>query len=95
MPIMDCPHADTSTPIPPRTPRGCEECPKAGRTWVHLRLCLSSGHLGCCDSLPGCHATAHHRHTGHPIAASFGRGERWAWCYVDEQVLSVPATAEP
>src|SRR5262245_45067652 len=93
--LMSCPHVDTVTPVPPRTPRGCEECLKSGGQWVHLRLCLTCGHVGCCDSSPDRHATAHHRHTGHPVMASFEPGERWAWCYVDEQKLPVPAEAQP
>jgi uncharacterized UBP type Zn finger protein len=63
--------------------------------WVHLRLCLSCGHVGCCDSSPGRHATAHARDTKHPVMASFQPGERWAWCYVDEKELPVPGPFEP
>jgi uncharacterized UBP type Zn finger protein len=92
---MFCPHAGTLDPVPPRTPQGCEECLKTGGRWVHLRLCLTCGHVGCCDSSPGRHATKHFRHTDHPIIASFEPGERWAWCYVDEKDMPVPAAAEP
>jgi uncharacterized UBP type Zn finger protein len=55
-----------------------------GSGWVHLRLCLTCGHVGCCDSSPNKHATAHFRHTHHPIIRSFETGEDWGWCYVDE-----------
>ena len=81
--------------MPPHTPQGCEECLKAGGRWVHLRLCLTCGHVGCCDSSPGRHATKHFHHTNHPVVASFELGERWAWCYIDDEALPVPAAAEP
>lgn len=63
---------------------GCEECLKVGSNWVHLRLCLSCGHVGCCDDSPNRHATAHFHGTQHPVVKSFEPGENWAWCYVDE-----------
>jgi uncharacterized UBP type Zn finger protein len=64
---------------------GCAECLASGSRWVHLRLCLSCGHVGCCDSSPNRHATAHFRATGHPVVRSYEPGEEWAWCYVDEE----------
>lgn len=70
----------------PRTPDGCEECLRDGSRWVHLRLCLTCGHVGCCDSSPGQHATAHFRDTGHPVIRSFEPGETWRWCYLDEEL---------
>ena len=79
-----CPHRDqTDESMQPRT-RGCEECLTIGARWVHLRLCLSCGHVGCCDSSPNKHATKHFRATGHPVVRSFEPGETWKWCYVDE-----------
>ena len=63
---------------------GCEECLKIGSPWVHLRLCRTCGHVGCCDSSPHKHATKHFHETGHPIMRSFEPGEDWGWCYVDE-----------
>jgi uncharacterized UBP type Zn finger protein len=63
---------------------GCEECLALGMQWVHLRMCQTCGHIGCCDNSPGKHATAHHRTTGHPIIRSAQTGEDWSWCYVDE-----------
>jgi uncharacterized UBP type Zn finger protein len=63
---------------------GCEDCLRQGGRWVHLRICLSCGHVGCCDSSPGRHATAHWHATQHPIIASFEPGEDWRWCYPDE-----------
>ena len=86
---MACQHVMNLAPIPPGS-EGCEECVKMGSTWVHLRLCLSCGHVGCCDSSPGRHATRHFHRTSHPVVASFEPGERWAWCYIDEAELEVP-----
>ncbi|HKA07021.1 MAG TPA: UBP-type zinc finger domain-containing protein [Gemmataceae bacterium] len=91
---MTCPHVCKLVPVAPRTPQGCEECLKTGTRSVHLRLCLMCGHVGCCDSSPNRYATKHFRHAGHPIVASFGPGERWAWCYTDEEGVPVPAAAE-
>ena len=79
--------------VAPRTPEGCEECLAAGGRWVNLRLCLTCGHVGCCDSSPGQHATAHHRKTRHPLIRSFQPGEDWGYCYVDELMLEPAPTA--
>ena len=92
---MICEHEEGLEPVPPRTPDGCEECLRLGTPWVHLRLCLSCGHVGCCDSSPGRHATRHAHTTEHPVAASFEPGERWAWCYVDQAEVNVPEEFEP
>ena len=89
---MSCHHLADVSPAPPHT-LGCEECLRLGTPWVHLRLCLSCGHVGCCDSSPGRHATRHFHHTNHPVIASFEPGERWAWCYIDEVELPVPPGA--
>lgn len=70
--------------VKPNTPEGCEECLKLGDTWVHLRLCLTCGHVGCCDSSKNKHATKHFQATGHPVIWSFQPGEDWKWCYIDE-----------
>jgi uncharacterized UBP type Zn finger protein len=91
---MPCDHIMDIKPVPPRTP-GCEECLKTESPWLHLRLCLTCGHVGCCDSSPGRHATKHFQKQGHPVIASFEPGERWAWCYVDETELPVPEEATP
>ena len=80
---MKCKHTDqirfttTDTHV-------CEECVKLGDTWVHLRLCLSSGHVGCCDSSKNKHATKHFKSSGHPLIRSIEPGESWTWCYIDE-----------
>lgn len=86
---MTCSHISRVVPQPPRT-QGCEECLKIGASWVHLRLCLACGHVGCCDSSSNRHATKHYYATNHPIVASWEPGERWAWCYVDETGVPVP-----
>jgi uncharacterized UBP type Zn finger protein len=65
---------------------GCEECLKSGDSWVHLRLCLECGHVGCCDSSKNRHATKHFHSTKHPLVRSIEPGESWVWCYVDEMM---------
>jgi uncharacterized UBP type Zn finger protein len=72
--------------VKPRS-EGCEECLTMGDTWVHLRMCLECGHVGCCDSSKNKHATAHFHQTRHPIMRSIEPGEHWRWCYVDEIML--------
>ncbi len=62
----------------------CEECVKMHDTWVHLRMCLTCGHVGCCDSSKNKHATKHFHTSTHPLIRSIEPGERWVWCYVDE-----------
>ncbi|RNI22134.1 Na+/H+ antiporter [Flexivirga caeni] len=80
-----CEHlAEAPFTIDPRTPDGCEECLRDGTVWVHLRLCMTCGHVGCCDSSEGKHATEHYTHTGHPVMRSFEPGEGWRWCFVDD-----------
>lgn len=82
-----CSHLAEVTAIPePTSPRGCQECLAEGSRWVHLRLCLTCGHVGCCDSSPRRHATAHFRGTTHPVVRSFEPGEDWRWCFVDETI---------
>ena len=67
---------------------GCEDCLKIGGRWVHLRACLTCGNIGCCDSSPNKHATAHFHATSHPIISSAEPGETWCWCYPDARMLS-------
>jgi uncharacterized UBP type Zn finger protein len=84
-----CSHVTPETPRTAHRPTaGCKECLAMGSRWVHLRICLSCGHVGCCDDSPNRHATAHHRATGHPVITSGERGETWAYCYPDDQFLS-------
>jgi hypothetical protein len=82
-----CVHLDQVKPIQARTPQGCEECLASGSKWVHLRLCLACGHVGCCDSSPNKHASAHYRHSRDPLMQSYERGEDWGWCFVDEAFI--------
>ena len=84
-----CTHLDHAITDTPRTPRGCEECLAAGGTWVQLRLCRTCGHVGCCDSSPGRHATKHFESSGHPIITTMQPGDTWSWCYVDEAMLEL------
>ena len=63
---------------------GCEDCLRIGATWVHLRMCQTCGHIGCCDSSPNRHATAHFHATRHAVVHSAEPGEEWSWCYEDE-----------
>ena len=78
------PHLALIRPVPAPARRACAECVKLGTPWVHLRLCLTCGHVGCCDSSPMRHARAHAGVIGHPIVRSLEPGENWRWCYVDE-----------
>jgi len=68
----------------PRTPGACEECLRDGTPWVELRECRACGHVGCCDSSVGKHATQHFHETGHPVMRSAMPGATWTWCYVHE-----------
>jgi uncharacterized UBP type Zn finger protein len=80
------PHVAAIRQVRPRT-NGCEECLRLGTPWVHLRLCLTCGHVGCCDSSPMRHARAHAHAVGHPIVQSLERGEDWRWCYIHENYV--------
>lgn len=92
---LECEHLRSVERVPPDvvpSGHGCVECLARGGTWVHLRLCLSCGHVGCCDDSPSRHATGHFKGTGHPVIKSFEPGEDWAWCYVHELMAEeVPA----
>ena len=68
---------------------GCDECVKLGQTWVHLRQCLDCGHVGCCDSSIGKHATGHFHATQHPVMRSVEPGDGWGWCYVHEVMVQM------
>ena len=84
--MSDCTHLNQIHKVTPHT-KGCEECLKMGDTWVHLRLCMECGHVGCCDSSKNKHATKHFHRTKHPIMRSIEPGETWGWCFVDEVEL--------
>jgi len=79
-----CRHLSEIRKVKPSA-KGCEECLAMGDTWVHLRLCLTCGHVGCCDSSKNRHATKHFHATKHPIVQSFEPGEDWKWCYIDRR----------
>jgi hypothetical protein len=85
--MATCTHRDHIKDVEPHTREGCEDCLATGGRWVHLRLCLECGHVGCCDSSPNRHASKHAHDTGHPIVQSFEPGEDWRWCYVDEVMV--------
>ena len=85
MSASSCTHLDMIEVVEPRDAvAGCEDCLRIGTTWLHLRMCQTCGHVGCCDSSPERHAAAHARGDEHPIARSIEPGEDWSWCYVDE-----------
>jgi len=81
--MADCTHMDEIQEVEPSA-KGCEECLKMGSWWVHLRMCLVCGHVGCCDSSPNKHATKHFHATTHPLMRSIEPGETWGWCFVDQ-----------
>jgi len=81
-----CNHRDQIREVTPSA-QGCEDCLRIGETWVHLRICLICGHVGCCDDSKNKHASAHFRSVGHPIIRSFEPGEDWMWCYIDQTLL--------
>ena len=86
--MAGCRHLDALPPsVEPATPEGCTDCLAIGARWVHLRECLSCGHIGCCDSSPHRHATAHWQATAHPVIASAEPREHWAWCHPDGALL--------
>jgi len=86
---MSCTHLQAVKTGVPRTVGGCEECLKMGDSWVHLRLCRTCGHVGCCDDSKNKHATKHFHATRHPIITSLEPGEGWSWCYVDEMLVEL------
>jgi hypothetical protein len=84
MPDQGCAHINAVASVKPPRKHECEDCVKAGGTWVHLRTCQECGGTRCCDSSPARHATKHARATGHPVIASAEAGERWLYCYPDD-----------
>jgi len=78
-----CSHRELIKDVKPSA-EGCEECLKTGDGWVHLRMCLVCGHVGCCDSSVNQHARRHFEETKHPLIVSIEPGEDWRWCYLDE-----------
>ena len=89
--MPDCTHLDQITVLElPERVDGCEDCLKTGDPWLHLRICLSCGHVGCCDDSPNRHATAHAGETGHALIRSLEPGEDWSWCFLDEVAMRIP-----
>ena len=84
-----CEHLAAITELPEPANHVCQDCVDLGDRWVHLRLCLECGHIGCCDSSKNRHATAHYRHTGHRLIRGIEPGERWVWCFEDEQAIQL------
>jgi hypothetical protein len=89
--MASCTHLDHIhvTELPEQVD-GCEDCLATGGRWLHLRICLECGHVGCCDDSPGRHASAHAAATEHPIIRSIEPGEDWSWCFVDEVGMRIP-----
>jgi Zn-finger in ubiquitin-hydrolases and other protein len=84
-----CNHLSSIRGITPSGP-GCEDCVRAGKhNWVHLRLCMTCGHVGCCDSSPGRHATKHAKASSHPVVRSYEPGEHWFFCYEDNVMFEL------
>ncbi|UVK42773.1 UBP-type zinc finger domain-containing protein [Mesorhizobium sp. AR07] len=90
----ECRHAADIKDVTPSA-LGCEECLKSGSEWVHLRLCRTCGHVGCCDDSPNRHATKHFHATRHPIIEGYDPPEGWGWCYVDEVFLDLGDRVTP
>jgi uncharacterized UBP type Zn finger protein len=86
-----CSHLDQAQEVTPSSD-GCEDCLRTGDRWVHLRVCMTCGHAGCCDSSPNRHATAHADHSGHVLVQSYEPGEDWWWCYADQVAFVVDAS---
>jgi uncharacterized UBP type Zn finger protein len=89
-----CEHVSEIHQVTPRT-NGCEECIALGTPWNELRVCLSCGHVGCCEDSPHAHALQHFNATGHPLIASFERGETWGWCYIHRRYFELAAELRP
>jgi hypothetical protein len=92
--MADCSHLDQVTVEAESSYEACEDCVREGTQWVHLRVCLTCEHVGCCDSSPMKHASKHARESSHPIVSSAEPGEAWSWCYVDEVMLDLEAGHE-
>jgi uncharacterized UBP type Zn finger protein len=89
--MQTCSHLDEIKVLElPESVDGCEDCLRDGGVWLHLRICLTCGHVGCCDNSPNRHATAHYQATEHPLIHSLEPGEDWTWCYVDDVAMVVP-----
>jgi uncharacterized UBP type Zn finger protein len=89
-PPAPCAHLDQIEVVElPQSIAGCEDCLAIGDRWVHLRMCMTCGKIGCCDSSPNRHASRHAGEVGHPIVRSAEPGEDWSWCFVDDVAFVV------
>jgi uncharacterized UBP type Zn finger protein len=86
--MHNCEHLQQVSDLQP-SDQVCEDCVKTGSSWVHLRICLTCGHVGCCDSSKNKHATKHFHRSKHPVVRSIEPGETWGWCYVDETLYDL------
>jgi uncharacterized UBP type Zn finger protein len=91
--MNNCEHITQAKDFHPRR-RVCEDCIKTGDSWVHLRICLICGHVGCCDSSKNKHATKHFHSTSHAVVRSIEPGEAWGWCYADEMAYDLSEGVE-
>lgn len=86
-----CSHLDTiAVKQLPEAVDGCEDCLREGGAWLHLRICLECGHVGCCDDSPNRHASRHAADAQHPLIRSLEPGEEWSWCFADELAMIIP-----
>jgi hypothetical protein len=92
--VKHCRHLAEIRDVVPSAP-GCEECLKSGDPWLHLRICRTCGHVGCCDQSPNRHATKHFHATRHPIIEAYDPPEGWGWCYVDEVMFDLSDRPTP
>jgi len=89
--MAECTHLDqVKITELPESVEGCEDCLREGTLWVHLRICLACGHVGCCDNSPEMHATRHFKTSDHALMRSLEPGEEWSWCFVDEIAMLIP-----
>jgi uncharacterized UBP type Zn finger protein len=89
--MATCTHLDQVLILQlPEAVDGCAECLATGGVWVHLRICLACGHVGCCDSSPGKHASAHYAESEHALIRSLEPGEEWSWCFPDQVAMVIP-----
>jgi uncharacterized UBP type Zn finger protein len=88
--MTQCSHLESVKVLElPNSVAGCEDCLREGGAWLHLRICLSCGRVGCCDDSPNRHATAHYAGSGHPLIRSLEPGEDWSWCYEDQVAILI------
>src|SRR5260370_4184020 len=92
--MTPCEHFSEIRDVEPRT-QGCEECLAIGAVWNELRVCLTCGHVGCCEDSTHAHALQHFRSSGHPLIAPLSRGETWAWCYIDRRYFELARRLRP